>query len=155
MKTKKKIRDERVEASKIAVFKETLYVLLVVFILSFGNDIYFLKQSIEGYIDELTYIAIAIAYIIERNLWLGNYVSISQTINKKVVLLSTFLTSFLGTLIFSVRNYYMCCDKYTGIFDGMFWIVVLLFFVEFFIITGIGFYFAARRELKKNIIIDE
>ncbi len=147
---KKKIIDERVETSKLKVYKEALYVLIVVLLMSFFDKSFVLKQGIESYIDELVGLLVVIIYIILRNLWLCNLVNISETINKKVILLSTFLSSVALTIKFAINNYITYMDKYTGVFDGLFWASIMIMFVQMFVICGIGFYVLGKKELKSN-----
>ncbi len=151
---KKKIIDERVEESKLKVYKEALYVLIVVLLISFFDKSFVLKQGIESYIDELVGLIAVIIYIILRNLWLGNLVNISETINRRVILLSTVLCSVALTTRFAVNNYISYMDKYTGIFDGLFWASIMLMFVQMFFICGIGFYVLGKKELKNNRMED-
>ncbi len=147
---KKKIRDERVEESKLKVYREALYVLIVVLLISFFDKSFVSKQGIESYIDELVGLLVVIMYIILRNLWLGNLVNISETINKKVILLSTFLSSVALTTRFAVKNYISYMDKYTGIFDWLFWASIIIMFVQMFVICGIGFYILGKKDLRSN-----
>ncbi len=151
---KKKIRDERVEESKLKVYKEALYVLIVVLLISLFDKSFVLKQGIESYIDELVGLIAVIIYIILRNLWLGNLVNISETINRKVILLSTVLCSVALTTRFAVNNYISYMDKYTGIFDWLFWASIMIMFVQMFVICGIGFYVLGKKELKNNRMED-
>ncbi len=152
---KKQIRDERVEESKLKVYKEAFYVLMVILLMSFFDKVFVLKQGIGSYIDELVALLAIIIYIILRNLWLGNLVNISETINKKVILLSTFLSSAALTTRFAVKNYISYIDKYTGVFDGLFWTGILIMFLQMFVLCGIGFYLLGKRELKNKTLQSE
>ncbi len=147
---KKKIKDERVELSKLQVYKEILYIVIMVLSLSLFQKLIVYRQGIEMYIDEIICLAIIILYLFIRNLWLGNLIRISETVNKKVILLSTILSSIALTFNFSVNNYVSYSDKYSGIFDGLFLSTVLFFFIQMFVICGIAFYFIVRKELKQN-----
>ncbi len=147
---KKKIIDERVETSKLQVYKEIMYIVFAVLLLSLFQKSIINRQGIEMYIDELICLGIIIFYVFIRNLWLGNLTRISETINKKVIFLSTILSSVALTLKFAVNNYLSYSDKYNGVFDGLFWASILLFFIQMFLICGIGFYFIGKKELKQN-----
>ncbi len=151
---KKKIIDERVEESKLKVYREALYVLIVILLISFFEKSFVLKQGIESYIDELVGLFVIIIYIVLRNLWLGNMVNISETINKKVILLSTFISSVALTIRFAVNNYISYMDKYTGIFDWLFWASIMIMFAQMFVLCGIGFYVLGKKELKNNKLED-
>lgn len=96
-----------------------------------------------------------IIQIFLRNLWLGNLIVISDKIDKKVILLSTIVSSIALTVIFAINNYRLYGNKYTGILDFHFWIAILIIFVQMFIICLGSFYFIGKREVKKNNIQNE
>ncbi len=151
---KKKIKDERIESSKLQVYKEVIYVVVAVLLVSLFKRVFILKQGLEIYAVEFTCLGLIILYIFLRNLWLGNLVRISQTVNKKVVFLSTILSSSATTFIFAVNNYNTYSDKYSGIFDWLFWAGILMMFIQYFIIFGLGFYFLGKNAMKENNLED-
>ncbi len=151
---KKKIKDERVEASKLQVYKEVIYVVIAVLLISFLQKLFILKQGLESYAGELICLGVIILYIFLRNLWLGNLVMISETVNKKVVFLSAILSSSSATFIFAINNYNIYLDKYSGIFDWLFWASILMMFIQQFIICAIAFYFLGKKAIKDNNVED-
>lgn len=126
---KKKVKDERVEHSKLEVYKEVLYVVAIILVISLFKKAFIIKQGLESYTGEFICLGTIVLYIVLRNLWLGNLVRISETVNKKVVFLSTILSSLSVTLIFAINNYNTYSDKYSGIFDGLFWASILIIFI--------------------------
>ncbi|KPJ22714.1 DUF6773 family protein [Streptococcus phocae] len=151
---KKKVKDERVEHSKLEAYKEVLYVVAIILVISLFKKALIIKQGLESYAGEFICLGTIVLYIVLRNLWLGNLVRISETVNKKVVFLSTILSSLSVTLIFAINNYNTYSDKYSGIFDGLFWASILIIFIQHFIICGIGFYFLGKKAIKDRNLED-
>ncbi len=147
---KTKVKDERIEAAKLSVYKEVTYVLLAVVAVSLFEKAIVFHQGIDGYIRELVFLAAIVLYIFIRNLWLGNIVSIAETVNKKVVALSATITSVAGTLLFAINHYATYTEKYTGLSDGFFWGTVMIVFVQMLVVFGVGFYLIGQQEAKKS-----
>ncbi len=151
----KKIKDERIELSKLKVYKEVMFVLLTVLLISLFEQIFIYNKGIESYIRELVFFLLIIVYIFLRNLWLGNFIGVSETINKRVIVLSTIVSSIASTLIFSVNNYMTYISKYTGLTDWHFLGTVLIFFIQMVIIFSVVFYLIGKQEAKKNKMFEE
>lgn len=147
---KNKIMDERIELSKLKVHKEVLYVVITVLLLSIFQKTIIFKQDLNSLTAEIVCLSVTVLYLFLRNLWLGNFLNISETVNKKVIIISSFVSAFGATFIFAINNFTTYKDKYTGIFDFLFWTAVLIMFVQMIFITGIGFYFVGKTEMKKN-----
>lgn len=144
---KNKIHDERIEKSKLEVKNEAIYMISFILLVSIIRNVFMLKLPISNYITEIFILGAIWVYVFIRNLWLGNLINVAETVNKKVILLCTIISSITLTMTFAVNNFNLYSSKYSGVFDGLFWAAILVMFIQMFILSLL--FYVAMGKIKK------
>lgn len=144
---KNKIHDERIEKSKLEVKNEAIYMISFILLVSIIRNVFMLKLPISNYITEMFILGAIWIYVFIRNLWLGNLINVAETVNKKVILLCTIVSSIILTMTFAVNNFNLYSSKYSGVFDRLFWAAILVMFIQMFILSLL--FYVAMGKIKK------
>lgn len=142
---KHKIKDERIELSKLEGYKYGFQFIAFLLIISIIDKSLIAHQSIITYKTELMCLLLMVIMIIIRNIKLDNYTFIK---NKKWAISGTaFIASILSTMIMATTNYQQYSQHYTSMLDKHFLAAVLMMLLCQWCI----FYFIIRIQVFKRI----
>ncbi len=143
---KRKIRDERVELSKLLIYRDLLFIILFMMLVSIFNDVFIDKLDFSEYSSNILILIAATTFLFIRNLWAGNFIKVSEMMDKKNIILSSFLLSVLIISFAIIFNY----KKFGISYSWNYALLIMTLFIIIFILWTVIFYFIYKKETEKN-----
>lgn len=129
MKTNK-IKDERVIQLNNKIQSEAFILVIAILALSIFIKAYMLDMGVQEYLTEMIVMIVSIVYLSIRGAMVGYSSMDNLYFGKKFKVISTLLLAVLITIFNGIRNYTMYGEKYTGILDVHFLVVIGITFIS-------------------------
>lgn len=134
----KKVNDERVVQLNNKIQKEAYFVVLFLAAASLIIKTYIMEMSFLHYAAELGIIVLSTFYIAVRSMFLGHDFC-DDCRNSRVLSISAVLIlSLVVSIANGVKNYSLYGDKYTGVLDVHFILVLVITFISSAIFSSLA-----------------
>lgn len=143
----KKVNDERVVQLNNKIQKEAYFVVLFLAAASLIIKTYVMEMSFTHYAAELGIIVLSSLYIAVRSMFLGHDFCEDSRNSRVLNIFAVLGLSLIVSIANGVKNYSLYGDKYTGILDVHFILVLAVTFISsaVFISMALGLLYALNK----------